>query len=82
MPNTKNQKSRARMSREAGMLSDIEDLDKMLGSNRHEKEESEFCNSVRRTKSSNYNAMVNHDGNSHSNSREARLGVMPEMARS
>ena len=52
------------------MLSDIGNMDIMLGSNHLEKEESKFCNSVRRHESPCYNALVNHHSNSHSNSRE------------
>ena len=42
MPTTRKPKSMARKSREAHMLSDIENLDIMLGSNRLEREESEL----------------------------------------
>ena len=42
MPTTRKQKTRARKSREADMLSDSENLDIMLSSNRLEREESEF----------------------------------------
>ena len=73
MPTTRKQKSRARKSREADMPSDIENLDIMLGSNRLEREESEFCNSVRRPESPSHNALVNHEMNSHSNSREDEI---------
>ena len=45
----------------------------MLGSNQLEREESEFSNSVRRPESHSYSALVNHDVNSHSNSREDEL---------
>ena len=55
------------------MLSDIGNLDVMLGSNRLEREESDFSNSVRRPESLCYNALVNHDVNSHSNSREDEI---------
>ena len=70
MPATKKQKSKARKSREAEMLSVLENVDIMLGSNRLEREESEFRNSVRRPESPSYNALANHDVNSHSNSIE------------
>ena len=69
MPTTRKQKNKARKSREADMLSDIENPDIWLGSNRLEREEREFSNSVRRPESPSYNALVNHDVNSHSNSR-------------
>ena len=45
----------------------------MLGSDRLEKEESEIGNSVRRPEGPSYNALVNHDVNSHSNSREDEI---------
>ena len=63
-------KSQARKSRETDMLSDIENMDIMLGSNHFEREESEHSNSVPRPESPSYNALSNHDLNSHSNSRE------------
>ena len=52
------------------MFSDIENLDIMLVKNNLEREESELSNSVRRRESPSYNALVNHDVNSYSNSRE------------
>ena len=42
MPTIRKQKSKARKSREADILSDIENLDIVLGGNRVEREESEF----------------------------------------
>ena len=57
------------------MLSYIENLDIMLGSNRLEREPSEFSNSVRRPESPSYNALVNHDVNSHSIYREHEIRV-------
>ena len=74
MPTTRKQQNKARKSREADMLSDIENLDILLGSIRLEREESEFSNSVRRPGSPSYNALVNHDVNSHSKSREDEIG--------
>ena len=55
------------------MLSYIENLYKMLGSNRLKREECEFSNSVSRPESPSYNALVNHYVNSHSNSREDEI---------
>ena len=69
MPTTSKQKSKAIKSREADMLSDIENLHIMLGSNRVEREESEFSYSVRRPESHSNNTLVNHDANAHSNSQ-------------
>ena len=54
MPTTRKQK-KARKSRGTEMLSDIENLDIMLGGNNPEWEKSEFCNSVRRPS---YNTLV------------------------
>ena len=50
------------------MLSDIENLDILLGGNNPEREESEFSNCVIRLKNPSYNTLVNNDANSHSNS--------------
>ena len=69
MPTIRKQKYRARKSREADMLSDIEILDIMLGSSHLEREESELSNSVRVPESPRFSALTNHDLNSHSNSR-------------
>ena len=46
------------------MLTDIENMDIMLGSNHFEREESELSISVRRPQSPSYNAVTNHDLNS------------------
>ena len=73
MPSTRKQKKKAGKSREAYMLSDIENLEILLRSNRLEREENEFSNSVRRPESPSYNAFVNYDTNSHSNSREDKI---------
>ena len=73
MPTTKKQKSKARKSKEADVLSDIENLDIMFGSNHLEREESNFSNSVHRPECPRYNALVNHDVSSHSNSREDKI---------
>ena len=45
----------------------------MLGSNHLDREESEISNSVRRPENPSYNALVNVDVNSHSNSREDEI---------
>ena len=70
MPPTSKQKGNARKSRDADMISDIENVHIWLGSNHLESERSGLSNSVRRRERSSYNALVNHDVNSHSNSRE------------
>ena len=74
MPTKRKQMSKARKSREADLLSDIEKMDIMLGSNHLEREGSELSKSVCRPESPSYNALVNHDVNSHSNSREDEIG--------
>ena len=71
MPTNRKQK-KARKSRGAEMLSDIENLDIMLGGNHIEREGSESRNSLRRPDSPNYNAPENSGENSYSNSRENR----------
>ena len=45
----------------------------MLGSNHFAKEDSEFGNSARRTESPSYDAAVDHNTNSHSNSGENEI---------
>ena len=70
MPTTRKQK-KARKSRESDMLSDIENFDIMLGGNNLETEERESSNSGRRPDSSCYDASMNQNTNSHSNSHEA-----------
>ena len=54
-------------------MSEFENLDIMLGSNHLKREESEFSDSVRRPESLSYNALVNHDVNSHPISRENEI---------
>ena len=60
MPSTSKQK-KARKSREAEMLSDIEIPDIMLEGNHSEREEGENSNSIRRPDSPNYNAPENNE---------------------
>ena len=65
MLTTRNQKSTVRKSTEADMLSDmlsdIENMDILLGSNHFEREDSEVSSSVRRPKHPCYNALTNHE---------------------
>ena len=68
MPTTWKHKSKSRKSREAEMLSDLEKMDIMLGSDHFEREDSELGNSARRPESPNYDALVDHNTSSHSNS--------------
>ena len=80
MPTTRKQRSKSRKSREAEMLSDVENLVIMFCSNHLEREESELSNSVRRPECPSYNALVNYDGNLSLIIERTRLGVMPETA--
>ena len=64
MPTTRKQKRKARKSREADMLSDIENLDIMLGGNNLVREESESSNFGRRPDSPCYDTSVNQNTNS------------------
>ena len=67
MPTTRKQK-KARKSRETHLLSDIENLDILLGENNLEREENDSSNFCRRPDSPCYDASVNKDTKSHSNS--------------
>ena len=71
MPNTRKQK-KARKSRGVEMLSDIENLDIMLGGNHLERGESEFSDSIRRPNSPNCNALEDDEEDNYLNSRENR----------
>ena len=55
------------------MLSDLENMDIMLGSNHFRREASEFGNSARRPESLSYDALVDHNTNSHSNVGENEI---------
>ena len=72
MPTTRKQK-KARKSREADMLSDIENFDVMLGGNHLEREESEISNHGRRPESPSYDTLLNQNGNSHPHSHETEI---------
>ena len=71
MPTTRKQK-KARTSRGAEMLSDVENLDFILGGNHLEREKSEYSNSIRRPGSPSYNAPENNEENRYPSSREKR----------
>ena len=58
MPTTRKQK-KARKSREVNMLSDIENLDVMLGGNHLKRDESEISNHGRRPESPRYDTLLN-----------------------
>ena len=72
MPTTRKQK-KARKSIEPDMLSDIENLDIMLGGNSLDREESISSDIGRRPKSPSYGNLMNQNGQSHCNSREAEI---------
>ena len=55
------------------MLSDLENLDITVGSNHFEREDSDFGNSARRPESPSYDALADHNTNSHSNSGENEI---------
>ena len=70
MPVTRKQKRKARRSREADMIPDLESMDVMIGSCHYEGEDSEFGNSVRKSDSPRYDALIYQNSNSSSNLRE------------
>ena len=55
------------------MLSDIENLDVMLGGNHLESEESETSNHGRRLESPSFDTLLNQNGNSDPYSRETEI---------
>ena len=77
MPTTRKQK-KARISRGAEMLSDIENLDVMLGGNHLEREESEYDNLSSRSNSPNLNTHENNEEIHYPNSRANRSSNSPE----
>ena len=77
MPTTGKQK-KARKSRGAEILSDIENLDIILGGNHLEKEESEYDNSSRKSNSPNLNTYENNEENRYPSSWENRLSNSAE----
>ena len=81
MPTTRKQK-KARKSREAEMLSDIEDLDIMLGGNhfnRNDRSESLNSNQARRPGSLFGDEFENEDENRSPNSRNDEPGLNAEL---
>ena len=78
MTTTRKQKE-ARKSRGAEMLSDIKNLDIMLGGNHLEKEESEYCCSSRRSNNPNFNVHENNEENHYPNPREIDQVTVPNM---
>ena len=78
MPTTRMQK-KAGKSRGQEVLSDIENLDIMLGGNHFDEEESEDSILARRPKNATCNASDNAE-NTHLNSRENRSGISTDRA--
>ena len=73
MHTTRKQK-KARKSRGVEILSDIENLDLMLGDNQIKRGESEFSDSNRRPDSPNYNALEGNEEDSYPNLGENKSG--------
>ena len=73
MPVTRKQKSNARRSREADMISNLENINLMIRSGLSERENRDFGNSVMRPESPSFDALIDHSFNSHSNSRENEI---------
>ena len=69
MPVTRKEKSKARRSREAEMISDLENMDVMIGSGHSGREDIEFGNSVRRPESHRYDALTDNNSNSQAQER-------------
>ena len=59
------------------MLSDLENIDIMLGSNLLESEDNEFGNSTRRLERPSYDTLVDHNTSSHYNSGENKIRRFP-----
>ena len=72
IPSSRKQK-KARKSRVVDMLSDIENVDVMLGGNQLERDESETSNYGRRLQSPSYGTLLNQNSNSHPNSHETEI---------
>ena len=72
MPTTGKQK-KTRKLREVDMLSDIENLDVMLGGNHSGRDEGEISNHDRRPESPSYDTLLNQNSNSPLNSHEAQI---------
>ena len=73
MLSTRKQNRKTRTSREAEMLSDLKNMDLMIGSNHFEGEDSEFGNTARRPESASYYALVHHNTYSFSISGENEI---------
>ena len=81
MPTTRKQK-KARKSREVNMLSDIDNLDVMLGGNHSGRDESDISNHGRRPENPSYDTLLNQNSNSHLNSNEAEFRIYAQNGQS
>ena len=63
---TRKEKSKARLSRDADMISKLENMDVMIGNGHFKRKDSEFENSS-------YDAPNDYNSNSHTNSRENEI---------
>ena len=73
MPVIRKQKSKARRSRKADMISDLENMDVMIRSGHFEREDREVGNSVKKPESPSYDALIDHNYNSDTKSRENEM---------
>ena len=64
------------------MLSDIENLDVILGGNHLERDESEISNYGRRPESRSYDTLLNRNSNSHPNSHETEIRTYVQSGQS
>ena len=64
------------------MLSDIENLDVMLGGNHSGRDESEISNHGRRPESPSFDTLLNQNSNSHPNSHEAEIRTFAQNGHS
>ena len=81
MPTTRKQK-KASKSWKVDILSDIENLDVLLGGNHLERNESEVSNYGRRPESPSYDTLLNQNSNFHPNSHESEIRTYAQNGRS
>ena len=55
------------------MISDMENMEVMIGRNNYAEDDSEFGDFARRPESPNYETLIDHNSNSNSNSRENEI---------
>ena len=81
MPTIRKQK-KARKSREVDMLSDMKNLDIMLGGNHLERDDGEISNYGRRPESPTFDTLLNQESNSHPNSHEVEIKTCAQNGQS